>query len=114
MCSEARVPLKLGVCRCRAVHGARVCRFARDAPYLGDTVLAAALAQIYTVRMRYFDKLSSGYKRGFQCFAQGQVCRPPLTCVAPRLGLLFAKPPSAPLATESACLFTREHACVHR
>lgn len=53
-----------------------MCRVARDAPYLGDTVLASALAQIYTVKLRYFDKLSSGYKRGFQCFAQQQVCPP--------------------------------------
>jgi hypothetical protein len=34
--------------------------------------MAAALAQIYAVKMRYFDKLKEGYKNGFQCFAQQQ------------------------------------------
>lgn len=60
-----------------------VCRHAQDSPYLGDTVLASALAQIYVVKLRYFDKLRSGYKRGFQCFAQQQV-RPYPTQSAPR------------------------------
>lgn len=35
-------------------------------------MLASALAQIYVIKLRYFDKLRSGYKRGFQCFAQQQ------------------------------------------
>ena len=46
---------------------------APDSPYLGDTVMAAALGQLYSVRMQFWDGLNSGFREGFQCFAQQQV-----------------------------------------
>jgi hypothetical protein len=47
--------------------------YAPDSPYLGDTVMAAALAQMYSVKMQYWDGLKEGFKQGFQCFAEQQV-----------------------------------------
>eukprot|EP00892_Ulva_mutabilis_P001909 jgi/Ulvmu1/11719/UM008_0130.1 len=45
-----------------------------EALYLGDTVLAAALAQIYIVQLLPPEQMGGRYKRGFQCFAQQQAC----------------------------------------
>ena len=41
-----------------------------DSPYLGDTVMAAGLAQMYAVKMQYWDGLKKGFRQGFQCFAE--------------------------------------------
>ena len=46
---------------------------APDSPYLGDTVLAAGLAQMYVNKMLYWDGLRDSFKLGFQCFSQQQV-----------------------------------------
>jgi hypothetical protein len=51
---------------------------APDSPYLGDTVMASALAQMYAVKMQHWDGLKQGFKQGFQCFAQQQVLPLPL------------------------------------
>lgn len=48
------------------------CRLAQDSPYLGDTVIVSALAQIYSNKVKFFDKIEKGFRRGFQCFAQTQ------------------------------------------
>jgi Glycosyl hydrolase family 9 len=34
--------------------------------------MVAALAQIYSNKLKYFDKIKKGFRRGFQCFAQNQ------------------------------------------
>lgn len=49
---------------------------APDSPYLGDTVMAAGLAQMYAVKMQYWDGLKKGFRQGFQCFAEQQVGAP--------------------------------------
>ena len=35
-------------------------------------MIVAALAQIYSNKLKYFDKIPNGFRRGFQCFAQNQ------------------------------------------
>jgi hypothetical protein len=46
--------------------------FAEASPMLGDTVMAASLAQLYAIKMKGWDLFHHKFDRGFQCFAQQQ------------------------------------------